>query len=1096
MMLLQRVVSIISVLLTVGVVASAQDLYQVETRPVRGFMPNMDQLSSPIDHIDPVSGKLHIEIPLASLPRGRAGSGFDLNLVYDSNGYDLFPEMLYPVPPYTEAVPAWRLESQLTSGGWSYNGYRLDIEERSDVDLYDQNCEQTKSRPFRFRIVLDDGSQHTLHLKDYGDFFSDIYQGDGFYGVTPAGKSFPCARRWGWPSQMSGWLTYFTTDGSYLKFETYADGSGLFIGQLWYLYFPDGRRLTGHGGTVEALYDANGNGIHFINTCYDPPPNGNCSQPYRAIVDDSGREIRIDYAINGPQPWWSTRRDRITTQGPNGPMSWTVDWETLFIGQDQRTYQWSQAEWDPTRPLNFSLLTVKNVQLPLAAAVPVGQMPVVWNSYEFGYSDDDDDGFGQVDFVRTPSGSTYLYRYVLEGLTGLTANDIANYNGVSQRKLIHDGEELTWKYEKSAGQDKTIVTGPDESRTTYWTIPPPQYINGQAGVWTNKLVYRIDEPNGTVRKRVWAPNYARGEIGEGQGFNRNDVNAYIQRETTTVGNAAGLPTLTTVTEKTIDKNSNLLQTIEYDWVPYDPAGPEVGVTVKRTTKNTYYADVPAATNSVFVPDDPESYWNSHFSPLQPAQPRRLNALRRKEIRDGADAIVAVTEFEYDDAYRSGNPTAEKRWDSVKSPAPPGPGTLNPGNSQVLTRSYGAYGNLEDIFEPEVPTHITYDSSGSFPEQVIYALGTSAQRSWRYEWNQTAGTLTSKKDLDNDIVTVYTYDVVGRPETVIEAGLRKTETHYDDVNRKITVKKDLFSLDDGKLELTTEYDSLGRPTLTRNSEPGNSDGINVQSLYNVEANRTVQSSPYRTTADPTLEWTCTQKDESGRVTAVAIFKGSAAPTDCESTANRTGITRTAYDANQTTVIDPAGNERREVRDGLGLLTQVIEDPSGLNYSTTYLYDTLGNLTHVGQGAQTRTFLYSSLSRLTSASNPESGTINYSYKDSGDLLTRTDARNIQTSFSYDPLHRIETKSYSDNTPARPLQLLPGRIGSAQPGAAEIGCLSRSLQSKHQLRCAGACDRQQPHDCRRSHYPQLQLQLLAQRQCEDRDQSLRPRHQLRRR
>ena len=84
MMLLRRVVSIISVLLTVGVVASAQDLYQVETRPVRGFMPNMDQLSSPIDHIDPVSGKLHIEIPLASLPRGRAGSGFDLNLVYDS----------------------------------------------------------------------------------------------------------------------------------------------------------------------------------------------------------------------------------------------------------------------------------------------------------------------------------------------------------------------------------------------------------------------------------------------------------------------------------------------------------------------------------------------------------------------------------------------------------------------------------------------------------------------------------------------------------------------------------------------------------------------------------------------------------------------------------------------------------------------------------------------------------------------------------------------------------------------------------------------------------------------------------------------------
>ena len=109
--------------------------------------------------------------------------------------------------------------------------------------------------------------------------------------------------------------------------------------------------------------------------------------------------------------------------------------------------------------------------------------------------------------------------------------------------------------------------------------------------------------------------------------------------------------------------------------------------------------------------------------------------------------------------------------------------------------------------------------------------------------------------------------------------------------------------------------------------------------------------------------------------MAIFKGSAAPTDCESTANRTGITRTAYDANQTTVTDPAGNERREVRDRLGLLTQVIEDPSGLNYSTTL------PLRHARQpdagepGRQTRTFQYSSLSRLISAANPESGTINY-------------------------------------------------------------------------------------------------------------------------
>jgi hypothetical protein len=56
----------------------AENPYSVETKPPRGFMPTADQLTSPIDSIDPVSGKLHLSIPLASLPRGRANSGFDL----------------------------------------------------------------------------------------------------------------------------------------------------------------------------------------------------------------------------------------------------------------------------------------------------------------------------------------------------------------------------------------------------------------------------------------------------------------------------------------------------------------------------------------------------------------------------------------------------------------------------------------------------------------------------------------------------------------------------------------------------------------------------------------------------------------------------------------------------------------------------------------------------------------------------------------------------------------------------------------------------------------------------------------------------------
>ena len=77
--------------------------------------------------------------------------------------------------------------------------------------------------------------------------------------------------------------------------------------------------------------------------------------------------------------------------------------------------------------------------------------------------------------------------------------------------------------------------------------------------------------------------------------------------------------------------------------------------------------------------------------------------------------------------------------------------------------------------------------------------------------------------------------------------------------------------------------------------------------------------------------------------------------------------------------------------------------------------MGNLTQVNQnGIGPRTFAYDSLSRLTSATNPESGTISYTYDPNGNLTTKTDARNITTTYSYDALHRLTQKSYSDGTP----------------------------------------------------------------------------------
>src|SRR5215470_4675139 len=99
-----------------------------------------------------------------------------------------------------------------------------------------------------------------------------------------------------------------------------------------------------------------------------------------------------------------------------------------------------------------------------------------------------------------------------------------------------------------------------------------------------------------------------------------------------------------------------------------------------------------------------------------------------------------------------------------------------------------------------------------------------------------------------------------------------------------------------------------------------------------------------------------------------------------------------------------------QDALGRLTNASE--SG-NYLTSYSYDVLDDLTNVTQATSSRNFVYDSLRRLRSATNPENHTVQYNYDANGNLSSRTDGRNITTTFQYDKLDRVIQKAYSDGT-----------------------------------------------------------------------------------
>ncbi len=190
--------------------------------------------------------------------------------------------------------------------------------------------------------------------------------------------------------------------------------------------------------------------------------------------------------------------------------------------------------------------------------------------------------------------------------------------------------------------------------------------------------------------------------------------------------------------------------------------------------------------------------------------------------------------------------------------------------------------------------------------------------------------------------------------------------------------------------TTSYDELGRVKQTAN--PSRVDGSGQ--------------------ADGLAFGTTNTYDSLGRITRTVLQDQTS--------------TMTGYFGNRVTVRDAAGKARTSVYDALGRVIQVIEDEGAghRNYSTVYGYDAQDNLISIYQSGQSRTFVYDGLSRLRSATNPESGTTRYTYDANGNLLTKTDARNVMTCFGtlsgsscasgYDAFGRSWAKSYSDGTP----------------------------------------------------------------------------------
>jgi RHS repeat-associated protein len=721
-----------------------------------------------------------------------------------------------------------------------------------------------------------------------------------------------------------------------------------------------------------------------------------------------------------------------------------VKWSATYVTKTYRAGNHFQYDlhWDDN-----AVQTVSEVVLPSQLGPNL--------KYTFGYNGNPAHdmgtsvGWGELSSMTLPSGARADYQYEMDNRSGTQIQaDWILKNSPSRKDLNYNLEydnasapapTETWLY--SIGEGAASITAPDGGVTSEWGDP----------------VYKVQQPDGTVVERVWKKNIPKLPAGVTI-WAGEKVNQYVQTEFTSISDASGTLVKTAIKEYSHDKNGNMTRTKEYDWVGYQsiprdsfgkPTGAlPAGTQLKRETVNAYHCATPDATDS--TTSDPDAY-------NQPSAPSLRTALASSEVRDFGQTRLRI-EYAYDNALTTGNLVETRTWDSQRgallSPQPDG-SRLDASNSIAVTNQYDQFGNLTSTTEPgradgsRSVTRYVYGpvngQSNLHPTTITIADGTPRARIMSREYDFWTGLLTRLTDADNNVTMATTYDVFGRPvqETAAEGRPEesRTVTVYSDVNRRVIVRADLNTTGDGKLITVRHFDQLGRIRLNRTLEDATAEneldetaGIKSQTRYAIDGtnhlNYKLVSRPYRAATsqaaagEATMGWTVSTSDKGGRAVRVETFAGAAPPAPWGANAVSTGAVRTVYDADATTITDQNDTTKHNVKDVLGRLVEVREAPGMAGYEdylTTYTYDVLGNLTQVAQGVQTRTFTYSSLSRMTSAFSPEQidgqGTqvaTTYAYHPNGSIASKTDPRGVQTTYTYDELNRIKTRDYSDTTP----------------------------------------------------------------------------------